>query len=312
MKPLRVLGVSLGSSKRDKTLEIIISGNEIQIERRGTDGSREKFREVILEANQNNSLDSIGIGGTDLYFILSSRVFPIKSSMRLIDGLEIPAVDGIGIKLTREPQMIDWMNSDDFYEKYNFTIKGKKAFVPCGIDRYPMAERLSHYCNEVIFGDIMFNLGLAIPLRKISSVKRVGRILLPIICNLPTDWFYPSGQKQVDNIPKFSKYFKDADILAGDFHYIRRYSPNDLEGKIVVTNTTTDLDIEFLKKRGVKYVVTSTPLIDGRTFGTNLIEAMIVAMLGKKKDEVHPSLGYQDYWKILEYEELQPSIRVLN
>jgi hypothetical protein len=28
-------------------------------------------------------------------------------------------------------------------------------------------------------------------------------------------------------------------VIAGDCHYITRYMPDDLEGKVIVTNTTT-------------------------------------------------------------------------
>ena len=42
-------------------------------------------------------------------------------------------------------------------------------------------------------------------------------------------------------------------------------------------------DGEFLKKRGVKYLVTTTPVIEGRSFGTNMLEAALVAAAGKKR-----------------------------
>ncbi|MHB1611436.1 MAG: hypothetical protein ACYCT0_07080, partial [Sulfobacillus sp.] len=50
--------------------------------------------------------------------------------------------------------------------------------------------------------------------------------------------------------------------------------------KIILTNTTTQEDRESLKNRGVRLVVTTTPVLSGRSFGTNVIEAALVAVSG--------------------------------
>jgi hypothetical protein len=54
-----------------------------------------------------------------------------------------------------------------------------------------------------------------------------------------------------------------------------------LDGKTVVTNTTTVDNIALLKERGVKAVITTTPRYDGRSFGTNMLETALTAYAGK-------------------------------
>jgi hypothetical protein len=54
-----------------------------------------------------------------------------------------------------------------------------------------------------------------------------------------------------------------------------------MDGKIVATNTTTQKDVEIFREAGVRYLVTSTPVLDGRSFGTNMMEAALVAVAGK-------------------------------
>ena len=54
-----------------------------------------------------------------------------------------------------------------------------------------------------------------------------------------------------------------------------------MDGKIIVTNTTTPEDVELLRARGVSHLVTSTPRLDGRSFGTNMMEAALVALADK-------------------------------
>jgi hypothetical protein len=42
----------------------------------------------------------------------------------------------------------------------------------------------------------------------------------------------------------------------------------------------------MLKNRGAKLLVTSTPEFDGRSYGTNVMEALIVSLSGKKPEEL--------------------------
>jgi len=48
-----------------------------------------------------------------------------------------------------------------------------------------------------------------------------------------------------------------------------------------LTNTTTSENVEELKKRGVSLLITTTPVIEGRSFGTNVLEGVFTALLGK-------------------------------
>ena len=41
----------------------------------------------------------------------------------------------------------------------------------------------------------------------------------------------------------------EAEIIAGDFLLMRRYLPESLEGKVIVTNTVTSKDVELLRER---------------------------------------------------------------
>ena len=59
--------------------------------------------------------------------------------------------------------------------------------------------------------------------------------------------------------------------------------PNNLSGKTIVTNTTTEDNIALLKERGVKRVITTTPRFEGRSFGTNMNEAMLTAYAGRRR-----------------------------
>jgi hypothetical protein len=83
--------------------------------------------------------------------------------------------------------------------------------------------------------------------------------------------------------------------------------PDDMKGKVVVTNTTTVQDVELFKKCGVKYLVTTTPVFDGRSFGTNMMEAALVAISGKNRP-----LTWAEYNELLDKLGFEPQLQELN
>jgi hypothetical protein len=83
--------------------------------------------------------------------------------------------------------------------------------------------------------------------------------------------------------------------------------PDNMQGKVVVTNTTTPQDVELFRKCGVKYLVTTTPVLDGRSFGTNMMESALIALSGKKR-----ALTRVEYEEILTKLGFEPSLQELN
>ncbi|HEX3368255.1 MAG TPA: hypothetical protein VHS56_01660, partial [Candidatus Cybelea sp.] len=122
---------------------------------------------------------------------------------------------------------------------------------------------------------------------------------------LPFQFFYPTGKKQEQPPqPKYPQYYEEAEIVAGDFHFMRQYMPDRLDGKIVLTNTVTQANVEELEQRGVATLITTTPDIAGRSFGTNVLEAALLALLGKTWEEVVP----EDYQRLLHELHLRPRV----
>jgi hypothetical protein len=95
--------------------------------------------------------------------------------------------------------------------------------------------------------------------------------------------------------------------VSGDCLYIKRHMPDRLDGKVIVTNTTTPMDMEVFRQRGVRYLVTSTPRLEGRSFGTNMMEAALVAIAGKGRP-----LTTDELQEMLEQLDLRPTLETLN
>lgn len=294
----RVVSVSIGSSKRDHAVDMEFLGEKIRLERIGTDGDMQKAIQLIRDLDGQAA--AIGLGGIDLYVIAGERRYVIKDAMKLAEAAKkTPVVDGSGLKNTLEREAIQYLVRETELLK-----PGTKVLVVSAVDRFGMAQALSQTQCELIFGDLIFILQVPIPIRTIKNVNRLARILLPIVTKLPFEKLYPTGEKQEKVDPKHAKYYEWADVIAGDFHLIRRFMPEKLEGKTIITNTVTSSDVQLLKERGIATLVTTTPEMQGRSFGTNVMEAMMVALLEKKPEDITPD----DYLQLLR--KLNLSIRV--
>lgn len=294
----RVVSVSLGSSKRNKTSRVTISGEEFSIERIGVDGDLVAFAKMFVELD--GKVDALGVGGADLYLWIDEKRYVFRQIARLVSGAKrTPVVDGSGLKHTLERKLIHRLS-----ERGVVDFANGSALLTSAVDRFGMAKALSEVCPRVVYGDLMFGVGLPIRLRSLRSVRVLGRIVLPIITRLPFKWFYPTGEKQEKRTPKFRWAFEEASVICGDWPFIRRYCPEKMDDKVVITNTLRKDDLSFLREAGVSKAITSTPQIEGESFGTNVMEGVLVSLLGKKPSE----LGERDYLEALERLKWAPNV----
>lgn len=298
----RITSISLGSSQRDKAVTTTFAGQEFQVERLGTNGDMAEFRRKLIELDGVS--DAFGLGGTDMYIYAAGRRYVFREIEKLASAaVKTPVVDGSGLKNTLERETVNRLQADGIV---NF--KGANVLLVSGVDRFGMAEALDALGANVIYGDLLFALDLPIPLRSLKSLSTAARLLAPVVTRMPFKMLYPTGEKQNTITPKFGPYYAAADIIAGDFPYIRRYMPDDLKGKTILTNTITVDDVEQLKQRGVKTLITTTPEIDGRSFGTNVMEGVLVTVSGRKPSDLTPD----DYLKLLAQLNWQPRVETLN
>jgi len=296
----RAVSVSLGSSSRDKKVVVTLGGQQISVERIGTDGDVEQARRLFAELD--GQADALGVGGVDLYLRLHGREYPLRAALKLVqDVRRTPMVDGRGLKHTLERRV---------FERALPALGGiphfRRAFVPVAVDRIGLTEAVEEVTDEVVIGDLMVALGIPIPIRGLSNYRRIARILFPVVSYFPMGMlFYGSGGQEPT--PKYERYWRESDLLAGDFLFMRKYLPEDLSSKTVITNTTTPENVEFLRARGVHTVITTTPRLDGRSFGTNMMEAALTAYAGKGQ-----SLNDTELNDLIDELDLRPSVQRLN
>ena len=297
----RAVSISLGSRSRGSKVTLTLMGQEISVEHIGTDGDVEKA--IQLYNQLDGQVDAFGEGGIDLELIVAGRRYPLYDAQRLVAGVRhTPVVDGGGLKTTLERTVGQFVEQETGDQ-----IQPKRALITAGVDRYGSATSFVEAGYRIICGDLGFALGLPIPIRSLRGLRILARILLPVLGRLPLDFLYPTGEKQEHTVPRFGHWYAWATVVSGDCLYIKRHMPAHLEGKVIVTNTTTPADVEAFRQRGVRYLVTSTPRLGGRTFGTNVMEASLVAAAGKGRP-----LTTEEIQALLEQLDLRPCLQRLN
>jgi len=300
----RAVSISIGSSKRDKAVEVTLLGEKVSIERIGMDGDMEAAARKYQELD--GKVDAFGVGGADLGLMVDDKWYPLYSVQPMVRLIEkTPVVDGTGLKNTLENKSAQFLDSKlkDYIDKNG----GRKAFVVSGADRWGLTSSFLDAGYECDFGDLMFALEIPFALHTAKQLKTLAGILMPIVGRVPFEWVYPTGEKQEKRVPKWVKYYQKATVIAGDCHYIKRCMPDDMQGKIVLTNTTTAEDVELFRKLGVKYLITTTPVLEGRSFGTNMMEAALVAVSGKGRP-----LTRAEYNEMLDKLGFEPQLQELN
>ncbi len=292
-----VVGISLGSSTRDHVVTVELKGEKYKIERIGTDGNMRAMVDRITELDGH--VDAFGLGGMDLYIYAVDRRYVIRDAKRIVRAArKTPIVDGSGLKNTLERRAIEYLGGHT-----GLFREPKKVLLMCAMDRLGMAQALEEAGCEMTYGDLLYTIGLPIPLKSLKSLAAIARVLAPPISQLPFTMVYPTGEKQTVNKPRFTQYFEKNEIIAGDFHFIHRYMPKELPGKTIITNTVTASDVVFLRNSKVKTLITTTPEMEGRSFGTNVMEALLVCMAGGKQE-----LSEDRYNQLLVDLDLKPRI----
>jgi predicted amino acid dehydrogenase len=123
------------------------------------------------------------------------------------------------------------------------------------------------------------------------------------------------GTEQDGRTPRGVKYFDQADIIAGDFAYIRHFAPDNLRGKTIITNTLSADDVQDLRERGVQSLITITPPLcdEHPCVGTNVIEAIFASFMERPLAGIMAwDIPHDDYLNLVTRSELEPRITVLN
>lgn len=286
-----VLSISLGSTQGDHQTVVQVAGEEYLIQRMGTDGSLQRMQQLI--GQYDGKAVAIGLGGINFAYVVGTRRYPLPQAQNL-RGLAVHTqlVDGAMVKDTIERLAVEWLQ-----RRGEIELHQAKVLVVSVLDRFGLAEEMERLGAQLTVGDALFGLGLPVPFYSLKSFAQVARLTMPMLRWLPIQYLYPTGDRQLVNRPRWAKYFAAAQYIAGDGHYIYRYMPADLKGKTIITGTVTTAALDEFRKRGCQKVITTSPWWQGRAFGANVLEALMIAVYGEANQANAHKLINQLYWR---------------
>jgi hypothetical protein len=296
-----IISVSLGSSARDHHANFRLAGRSFRISRIGTNGDLKRFLALLRE--YDGRVDALSIGGTDFYLLVGRRRYYFQTTKLIKSMVERSRLaDGNGIKHIMGARAVALLRS------LGLAPGGATVLLTSAVDMYGMARAFVENGYDTSFADLLVGLHLPVLLKRLGSLRGTAALILPFLTRLPLQWFYPLGDEQLEIKENIPEAFKKADIIAGDFHQIRRNLPSDLKNKIIITNTTTSSDLELLRGRGLNALITTTPRINGRSFGTNVMEAVCRCLIEKDDRRI----SGRDFMTIIDTLALAPELTILN
>jgi hypothetical protein len=296
-----IISVSVGSSARDHHTDFTLGGHTFHISRIGTNGDLKRFLALLHE--YDGRADALSIGGTDFYLLVGGRRYYFKTT-KLIKSMvrHSRLADGNGIKHIMGARAVALLPS------LGLAPGGPKVLLTSAVDMYGMAKAFVEKGYNTDFADLLVGLQLPVLLKRLGSLRATAALILPFLTRLPLQWFYPLGDEQCEIKKNIPAVFNKADIIAGDFHQIRKNLPCNLRNKTIITNTTTPADLELLRSRGLNALITTTPRINGRSFGTNVMEAVCRCLLDKDDRRI---CG-RDFLSVVYSLKLAPELTILN
>jgi predicted amino acid dehydrogenase len=298
-----IVSVSLGPSSRDYEFLTQVFGEDVHVRRIGTDGNADRARDLV--AQFDGRVDAIGLGGMALYFKVGRRTYVHQQVQHIAAAAhKTTVVDGVHLKETLERWAITRLA-----EQHRDLLRQKRIFLVSGIDRYGMAEVLDGLTPHLLFGDPIFHLNLPFALHSLDQLEKYARLVLPALCRAPYGSMCPTGLDQQLRTPRGVRYFDEADVIAGNFAYIRRFAPENLHGKLILTCNLSCADMEDLRARGATGVATLTmPFSQDRPdVAANVHEAILASFIDRPSSQI----THDDFLDMVADSDAQPHLGAL-
>jgi predicted amino acid dehydrogenase len=301
----QIISISLGASKDDYQFETEFLGQQFLVRRIGTDGNRDKAAEKLLEYDKQ--ADAIGLGNIKFPHSISPGFLTKKQDDKiktLGKRIQTPVTTGAALR----DVSFEWALRFVEHKFVNY-FKNARVLFLSGMTSYRIAKVMAEYTDNLTFADPIIENDISKLIYSLSGLETYARGAHEVL-----DWL-PGKRLTSSVVPlqKWNQYvlkkaMQKATIIVvpsyNFYQYLKGTSIEELGGKIIITSTVYDDRVEFLKARGVDVIIDTTPKILERVVAPNVIEALILAALGKKSDMIHPD----DLLEIISMQKMDPRV----
>jgi len=301
----QIVSISLGSSETDYEFKTEFLGQNFFVRRFGTDGDLEKAAEMLLQWDKE--ADVIGLGNIKFPYGLGPRYLTRKHEDKLSKlGAQIQTPVTVGSSL--RDVSFEWCLRFIQYKFDNYFNNARVLFLS-GMNNYSIAKVMSEFTDNLTFADPILENGIAKFINSIKDLKLYAQGAHEILQWVPSKRL----SKSVVPLKAWNEYIlkkamQKANIIVVPsykfYDHLEKTSLEELGGKTIITSTAYDDRIAFLKERGVDVVIDTTPKILERVVAPNVLEALIISALGRKRDQIRKD----DLLEIISTQKMDPRV----
>jgi predicted amino acid dehydrogenase len=295
-----IVSISLGASADDYDFTTRFRHQSFRVRRFGTD--HDVRRALYLLARWQGECDAIGLGMVADHQVVGTRRILDPTTAELEAAVsEVPVTTGARLRGFLDEWAIRHIQD---HGQHDFT--NARVLLLSGLTNYRTAQVLSEYTRNMSFADPLLQLGVPKLLGSIAQLEAYAALTSPVQRRLPNLWLKaPPSVRDAWTRRVLRRALQKATAIVAPYDGLVLFGPEELGGKVVLTSAIPDEQVKRLGEQGVDVVIDRTPQVLERVVGVNVIEAMIVASLGRQhRDDVL----HDEYLEIFGEMKLEPRI----
>ena len=295
----KIVSISLGADSLDCKFRADFLGQRFQVSRRGTNNDKRKAAQLVQESA--DKADVIGLGMVPDHYWVGTSYFSQAVTRKLEKKAgSVPVTTGARLR-----EIVQEWSVRSAQVELGMIFNNARVLFMSGATNYRLASVLSEYTQNLSFADPVLQLGAPSLLHSLRALELYAAGSDPLLK-------YASGRTLVPAIGPASylqqfvlrKAVQDADVIVAPYEQLESYSAQELDGKTVVSSTISPERMELLGKKGVRLIIDCSIQLFDQTVGLNIVEAMIIAALDKKPEDIL----HDDFLEIFTDLELKPRI----
>ena len=293
----KVVTVSLGPSRQDFSFETNFLGQRFSVKRMGADDDTGKAWELMRR--QQATADAIGLGDIGDHYQVGQSTVINKETHRLLKVVtRVPATTGATLRRLLQVRAVRYVQ-----QTLGHYFNNNLVLFLSGMRNYDMAVAMSDYTPNLSFADALAQTGAPTLLNSLTQLELYAKGSEWVLSGKPGEMLEASLSGFKSN--RIAAAVAKAHVIVGTFAELKAVGhASNLEGKTLITSAVDDERLAFFKSCKVNLVIDVSPKLFDRVVGTNVIEAMILAALGKPPEEVSDD----DFGEIIDELQIVPRL----
>jgi predicted amino acid dehydrogenase len=302
----KIINISLGPESEDYQIETEFNGQMFSMQRFGTSEDLIKAEDLLLKWNKQ--ADVICISGIKYPSTLGTKGITHKKTRELLELCErLHTVVTTGETLYRVAQ--EWSIRNIQFALGNNYFTNANVLFFSGLSNSTLAQVMSEYTDNLMFADPVIENKLPKLLTSMKELKFYAEKAHHFLKIVPVGKMIPSRAKIKSlNTYQLKQAVKKANVIViphnGFYEYLDECMGQDLDGKIVITNTAYDDRVDLLTQLGVEVIIDTTPQMIKPVVGDAVIEALMIAAMNVSKGKEMKD----DLLEVISEQRLDPKI----